>query len=135
MNGKSTDVGGLRLTARVYSRQTPLYDDRHGKIPLVSALVQDRTHPHRRSTVGKKKITVYAACKTHRQKTTIHFHAFDTASTIEGPYSAVYKKLFDDADRVIVLSKMWENAVCSTFELGDKVRVLHTLVRESPTLQ
>lgn len=74
---------------------------------------------------ARRKSLFMRLAKLTGKKTIVHFHAFDTASTIEGPYSAVYKKLFDDADRVIVLSKMWENAVCSTFELGDKVRVLH----------
>lgn len=74
---------------------------------------------------ARRKSLFMRLAKLTGKKTIVHFHAFDTASTIEGPYSSVYKKLFDDADRVVVLSKMWKQAVCSTFELGDKMRVLH----------
>lgn len=59
------------------------------------------------------------------KKTVVHFHAFDTASTIEGEHREVYRRLFDDADRVVVLSEMWKKAVCRTFDIEDKVRVLY----------
>lgn len=74
---------------------------------------------------AKRKSLFMRLAKMTGKKTIVHFHAFDTASTIEGPHREVYRKLFDNADKVIVLSKMWKNAVCSTFDLGDKVCVLH----------
>lgn len=59
------------------------------------------------------------------KKTIVHFHAFDTATTIDGPGREVYRSLFGSADRVVVLSRMWADAVTHTFpELSSKVRVL-----------
>ncbi len=59
------------------------------------------------------------------KKSIVHFHAFDTASSIDGPRREVYRRLFGAADRVVVLSQMWADAVTATFpDLAPKVRVL-----------
>lgn len=61
-----------------------------------------------------------------RKKTIVHFHAFDTESTIDGPHREIYRRLFSNADNIVVLSESWRKAVCSTFpELASKITVLH----------
>lgn len=72
-----------------------------------------------------RKLVFMRLAKLAGKKTIVHFHAFDTASTIDGRHRDVYRKLFSLADRVIVLSNMWKKSVCATFDIADKVRVLH----------
>lgn len=59
------------------------------------------------------------------KKTIVHLHAFDTASTIEGKHSDVYRRLFTDADTVIVLSEIWKKAVRDILGLDESVRILY----------
>lgn len=74
---------------------------------------------------ARRKSIFMRLAKLSGKKTLVHFHAFDTASTIEGPYKEVYRKLFDDADGVIVLSDMWKENICKVFDIRDKIHVLY----------
>lgn len=59
------------------------------------------------------------------KKTIVHLHAFDMESTVDGAYGHVYKKLFEDADRVVVLSEFWKKKVNERLQMGDKAVVLY----------
>lgn len=75
---------------------------------------------------ARRKSLFMKLAKLAGKKTIVHFHAFDTVSTIDGPQREVYRSLFGQADRVVVLSEMWREAVISTFpEFAPKVRVLY----------
>ena len=74
------------------------------------------------------------------KKIIAHFHAYSVDSTIKSSLRNRYKYLFSTADRCIVLSDFWRNALVE--ELGispDKVTVLYnpcpevTLNRENST--
>ena len=74
---------------------------------------------------ARRKSIFMRLAKLSGKKTIVHFHAFDTASTIEGSYKDVYRKLFEDADHVIVLSDMWKENVCKVFDIRDKIHILY----------
>lgn len=59
------------------------------------------------------------------KKVIIHFHAFSPDTTINSKYRKVYKYLFTQADKVIVLSEYWKKAVSKAFDLGDKIQVIY----------
>jgi glycosyltransferase involved in cell wall biosynthesis len=63
--------------------------------------------------------------KLWKKKVIVHFHAFSLETTINGKYQKVYKYLFSHANKVIVLSQLWEKYVNETFHLGDKIQVIY----------
>lgn len=63
--------------------------------------------------------------KLFGRKVIMHFHAFSPDTTIRGKHGKVYKYLFNNADRVIVLSQLWKTYVNDEFHLGDKVVVVY----------
>ena len=63
--------------------------------------------------------------KLWKKKVIVHFHAFSPETTINGKYQKVYKYLFEHADKVIVLSQLWEKYVNDTFHLGNKIQVIY----------
>lgn len=63
--------------------------------------------------------------KLWEKKVIVHFHAFSPETTINGKYQKVYKYLFEHADKVIVLSQLWEKYVNDTFHLGNKIQVIY----------
>lgn len=63
--------------------------------------------------------------KLWKKKIIVHFHAFSPETTINGKYQNVYKYLFTHADKVIVLSQLWEKYVNNTFHLGNKIQVIY----------
>lgn len=74
---------------------------------------------------ARRKSIFMRLAKLFGKKTLVHFHAFDTQSTIDGPHRDLYRGLFASADRIIVLSRMWEKAVNSTFPFAEKIRILY----------
>ncbi len=54
-----------------------------------------------------------------RKKIVVHFHAFSPETTINSKYNGLYKFLFSNADKVMVLSEFWNLAVKKAF--GDSV--------------
>lgn len=59
------------------------------------------------------------------KKVIIHFHAFSPKTTIKGKYERVYKYLFNNSDKIIVLSQLWKSYVNDAFHLGNKVVVIY----------
>lgn len=71
-----------------------------------------------------RKIPFMFLAKTLRKKTIVHFHSFSTDTTINGKFSNLYKYLFRNADRVIVLSNWWKEQVLNKWN-DIKVEVLY----------
>lgn len=74
---------------------------------------------------AKRKRMFMRIAKALGKKVIVHFHAFDTASTIKSSSQEVYRYLFSNADMVIALSPTWKRAINEVFDLGDKVQVLY----------
>lgn len=72
-----------------------------------------------------RKTIFFALGKLARKKIIVHFHSFSPETTIRGKHWRIYRYLFSNADRVIVLSEMWKEYVNETFHLGDKVVVIY----------
>lgn len=91
-------------------------------------------------TSAKRKCLMMPLAKMMGKKIIAHFHAYSVDSTIKSSLRNRYKYLFSTADRCIVLSEFWRNALVE--ELGispDKITVLYnpcpevTLNRENST--
>lgn len=50
-----------------------------------------------------------------RKKIIVHFHAFSPETTINGKFRIIYKYMFSNADRVVVLSEFWKKEVQKAF--------------------
>lgn len=74
---------------------------------------------------AKRKRMFMRIAKALGKKVIVHFHAFDTASTIKSSSQEVYRYLFSNADVVIALSPTWKRAINEVFDLGEKVQVLY----------
>lgn len=81
-------------------------------------------HTSEPPSAKRKRIFMHIA-KVMGKKVIVHFHAFDTASTICSSSQSVYRYLFSNADVVIALSPTWKRAINEVFALGDKVQVLY----------
>lgn len=56
----------------------------------------------------------------------VHFHSFSTDTTIDGNHQQLYYKIFHSSDKLIVLSKSWENWIIEKWPLlKDKIKVLN----------
>lgn len=58
-----------------------------------------------------RKVAFMWWAKLWRKKTIVHFHSFSPETTIRGRYSFLYRYLFGNADRVVVLSEYWKREV------------------------
>lgn len=72
-----------------------------------------------------RKIPYFTLAKIFKKKTIIHFHSFSPETTICGKHSKIYKYLFSNADRIIVLSESWKIYVNEKFRLGNNVQVIY----------
>lgn len=72
-----------------------------------------------------RKTLFMKLAKLFGKRTIVHLHAFDTASTIEGEYKDVYRRLFVTADNVVVLSEIWKKAVKDILGLDESVKILY----------
>lgn len=60
------------------------------------------------------------------KKIIIHFHAFSPETSINSRYKKIYHYLFTHANKIIVLSQLWEKYVNETFkDLKGKVQVIY----------
>ena len=71
-----------------------------------------------------RKLLYFFPAKLLRKRTLIHFHAFSPDTTIYGKKQWVYRYIFTNADRVIVLSNTWKQAVYNAFRI-DNVEVIY----------
>ena len=73
-----------------------------------------------------RKVMFMAVSKLLGKKVIVHFHSFSVDTTIKSKYQWVYRYLFGNADRVLVLSKYWQDEICKTFGYDEeKVKVLY----------
>ncbi len=58
------------------------------------------------------------------KKTIVHFHAFSPDTTINGSKQWVYRYIFSRANKVVVLSNTWKEAVYEAFKI-DNIEVVY----------
>lgn len=64
--------------------------------------------------------------KRFGKKIIVHFHGYETISTIEGKDADAYKVFFDSADVIIVLSKWWKDKLVEILGINeDKIKILY----------
>ncbi len=71
-----------------------------------------------------RKLLFFSCARIFRKKTIVHFHSFSTDSTINGDKQWLYRYMFSRANVVVVLSQMWKDNVCKSFNI-DNVVVLY----------
>ena len=74
---------------------------------------------------AKRKLLFFFPAKWLKKKVVVHFHSFSPDTTINGPHSKLYQKLFCGADVVVVLSNYWKEMVDEKFHLGDRIKVIY----------
>lgn len=74
---------------------------------------------------AKRKLLFFFPAKWLKKKIVVHFHSFSADTTINGPHSKLYQKLFCGADVVVVLSNYWKEMVDEKFHLGDRIKVIY----------
>ncbi|GAB2553347.1 glycosyltransferase family 4 protein [Spirosoma aerophilum] len=73
-----------------------------------------------------RKMLFVFLIKLFNKKLLVHFHAFSTTTTIHSKFSFSYKYIFKSADKIIVLSKYWEQEVVNKWPfLADKLAVVY----------
>ena len=72
-----------------------------------------------------RKTIFFILGKLAHKKIIVHFHSFSPETTINGKFWKIYRYLFSNADKVIVLSEMWKKYVNDTLRLKDKVVVIY----------
>ena len=72
-----------------------------------------------------RKLVFFRLAKWLRKKIIVHYHSFSPDTTINGPYSERFRKLFCGADVVVVLSNYWKEVVDKKFHLGNRIKVVY----------
>lgn len=72
-----------------------------------------------------RKLPFFCLARWTGRRTVVHLHAFSTATTLEGRYRSLYRYIFRRADRVVVLSRFWHDALQRAFALGPRVEILY----------
>lgn len=72
-----------------------------------------------------RKLVFFSLAKWLKKKIVVHYHSFSPDTTINGPYSDRYRKLFCGADVVVVLSNYWKEVVDDKYHLGDCIKVIY----------
>lgn len=73
----------------------------------------------------RKRIFFYPFALMMRKKIIVHFHSFSPETTIRSKFRNTYKYLFENANRVVVLSEYWRKEVESCCDVADNVRVIY----------
>lgn len=104
-------VGYLAIALLDYSFRLPFYDLVHIHFSNGNSM--------------KRKLIFAKMARSLRKKIIIHFHAFDPQSTLNGPDKEQYKRFFEMADKIIVLSEWWKQQVENIYpKIKDKIEVL-----------
>lgn len=72
-----------------------------------------------------RKLPIFLFCKLLRKKTILHFHSFSVNTTIHGRGKFLYRFVFSNADKVIVLSSSWKNWLSCYLNIIDNVVVVY----------
>lgn len=74
--------------------------------------VYDLAHIHMSEPMSAiRKVPFMAWAKLWKKKTIVHFHAFSPETTVRSRFAFLYRYLFGNADRVVVLSEYWKHEV------------------------
>ena len=86
----------------------------------------DIVHIHIATTrsAHRKKVFLYLA-KLFRKKIILHFHPSNEKFLFESSNRQLYKKLFSQADVVLVLSEQWKRWIKEALELTENIKVLY----------
>ncbi|MGC3978515.1 MAG: glycosyltransferase family 4 protein [Paludibacteraceae bacterium] len=109
---------------------TPIYKLWYLFIALAQYLVllpfYDIVHIHiaTRASARRKQLFLYPA-KWLQKKVILHFHPPDEKFLTEQNGLALYQKLFDMADLVLVLSTHWQQWIQQTFAVQTEIKVLY----------
>lgn len=72
----------------------------------------DLTHIHMSEPMSAiRKVPFMTWAKLWRKKTIVHFHSFSPETTVRSRFAFLYRYLFGNADRVVVLSEYWKREV------------------------
>ncbi|HHT23371.1 MAG TPA: glycosyltransferase family 4 protein [Bacteroidales bacterium] len=64
--------------------------------------------------------------KLFKKKVILHFHSFSPETTINGKKKDLYRKMFEKIDKIVVLSKYWEDQLLLSFpNLSNKINILY----------
>lgn len=75
-------------------------------------------HIHLSESVSlKRKFIFFKISQFYRKPIIIHFHAFSVETTLEGKNKKLYRYLFRNSDRVVVLSNQWKKWVIKNIEM------------------
>ena len=66
-----------------------------------------------------RKLLYFFPAYVFGKKTIVHFHAFSPDTTINGKKQWVYRYIFSRANKVIVLSNTWKEAVYKAFNINN----------------
>ncbi|MBE9466623.1 glycosyltransferase family 4 protein [Dyadobacter subterraneus] len=72
-----------------------------------------------------RKIFFFIPAYLMKKKVILHFHAYAPESTINGNFRIIYKFMFSRADRIIVLSQVWKDALEKSLGLGLKITIVY----------
>ena len=86
----------------------------------------DIIHIHLSEPVSAiRKSFYFSVAKIFRKKIIVHFHSFSPDTTLKGKYSWLYKKLFSNADCIVVLSESWKRETEEMLEDSSHISVLY----------
>ena len=71
------------------------------------------------SASAMRKLLFFFPAHLFGKKTIVHFHAFSPDTTINGKRQWVYRYIFSRANKVIVLSNTWKEAVYKAFNINN----------------
>lgn len=94
---------------------------------LIHIRTTDLVHLHFSEPVSAiRKIPFIVIINLLNKKLIVHFHSFSTKTTIYSKFSSVYKYIFSNADRVILLSEYWREELTKKWpELDCKSDILY----------
>lgn len=74
---------------------------------------------------AKRKLIFVRMARLLGKKVIVHAHVYDDAATADDEKRRVYARLFNSAELVLVLSEISRRNLSSTFNVGEKIRVLY----------
>ena len=77
-----------------------------------------------------RKTPFFILAKIARKKIIVHFHSFSIETTINSRFKFLYKYIFSNADKVIVLSQYWKNALCQNLYNGENICIVFNPCRK-----
>lgn len=72
-----------------------------------------------------RKMPFFIISKLFKKKTIIHFHSFSPDTTVNSKYKNLYYYIFNNSDKVIVLSELWKNWLKKYLLLEKNIHVIY----------